>query len=186
MQRLSAFSMVTLDGFFAGADGDLSWAHRNDPEWNTFVAGNAGGGGTLLFGRKTYELMIQYWPTPMAMQNEPVVAERMNAFPKVVFSKTLDKASWSNTRLVRGDLPAEIRRMKRENGKGIAILGSGSIVSQLAQEGLIDEFQVVVYPVVLGRGKLLFDGVGKRLALKLTRTRAFANGNVLLCYEPAA
>ncbi len=186
MQRLSAFSMVTLDGFFAGADGDLSWAHRSDPEWNTFVAGNASGGGTLLFGRKTYELMIQYWPTPMAMRNEPVVAERMNALPKVVFSKTLGEATWSNTRVVKSDLAAEVRRMKKENGRGMAILGSGSIVSQLAREGLIDEYQIVVYPVVLGQGKLLFDGVSKRLPLKLTKTRAFANGNVLLCYEPAA
>ncbi len=186
MQKLSAFIMVSLDGFFAGADGDLSWAHRNDPEWNTFVQGNARGGGTLLFGRTTYELMTQYWPTPAAMQNEPVVAERMNNGPKVVFSKTLDRAAWNNTRLVKGDLAAEIRRMKKENREGIVILGSGSILSQLSQEGLIDEYQVVVYPVVLGQGKRLFDGVTRRVPLRLTKSRAFSNGNVVLWYEPAA
>jgi dihydrofolate reductase len=186
MQRLSAFTMVSLDGFFAGADGDLSWAHGSDPEWSTFVQGNARGGGTLLFGRKTYELMTQYWPTPAAVQSEPVVAERMNNGAKVVFSKTLREASWSNTRLVRGDLAAETLRLKEENGKGLAILGSGSIVAQLSQDGLIDEYQIVVYPVVLGGGKRLFDGLAKRLSLRLTRTRAFSNGNVLLCYEPAA
>jgi dihydrofolate reductase len=186
MQRLSAFTMVSLDGFFAGADGDLSWAHANDPEWNTFVQGNASGGGTLVFGRKTYELMTRYWPTPTAMRNEPVVAERMNSGPKVVFSRTIDEASWSNTRLVKGDLASEIRRMKKETGKGIVILGSGSIVSQLSQEDLIDEYQVVVYPIVLGEGKRFFGGVTKRVPLRLTKARAFSNGNVVLWYEQAA
>src|SRR5580698_6939639 len=101
MRRLVAFSQVTLDGYFAGANGDIRWAHKDkqDDEWNTFVAGNASSGGVLLFGRITYEMMASYWPTPMASANDPVLAERMNNRPKVVFSRTLDKASWNNTRL---------------------------------------------------------------------------------------
>ena len=110
-----------------------------------------------------------------------MVAEGMNKLPKVVFSRTLDKASWSNTKLVKGDLAAAMRKMKNEPGKDMAILGSGSIVSQLAQQGLIDEFQVMVNPVVLGKGRTMFDGVEKKLNLKLARTRSFGNGNVLLC-----
>jgi dihydrofolate reductase len=106
--------------------------------------------------------------------------------PKVVFSRTLDHASWNNTTLLKGDPAAEMRKMKQETGEGLAILGSGSIVSQLAQEGLIDEYQVVVNPVVLGKGRTMFDGVKDKLSLKLTKTRAFGNGNVLLCYEPMA
>jgi dihydrofolate reductase len=188
MRKLAAFSQVTLDGYFAGLNGDISWAHRDsqDAEWNAFVAGNASGGGLLLFGRITYELMASYWPTPYAIQNDPVVAERMNALPKVVFSRTLDQVSWSHTRLVKGGLAAEIRKMKNEPGEGMAILGSGSLVSQLAREGLIDEYQIVVNPVVLGTGRTLFGGVKEKLPLKLTKTRAFGNGNVLLCYEPVA
>jgi dihydrofolate reductase len=184
MGRLVVFNHVTLDGYFSDMNGDMSFAHKaaDDAEWNAFVAGNASGGGILLFGRITYDLMASYWPTPLAARNYPVVAERMNNLPKVVFSRTMEKAAWNNTNLLKGDIAAEVRKMKK--GEDMAILGSGSIVSQLAQEGLVDEFQIVVNPVVLGKGKTMFDGVNKRLNLKLTSTRAFGNGNVLLCYEP--
>ena len=188
MRKLAAFTQVTLDGYFAGTGGDISWAHKDkqDAEWNAFVEDNVQGGGTLLFGRITYELMASYWPTPLAIQNDPVVAVRMNQLPKVVFSRTLATASWKNTKLVHDSIAAEVRKMKKEPGTDMAILGSGSIVSQLAQEGLIDEFQIVVNPVVLGTGKTIFNGVKEKLALKLIKTRTFANGNVLLCYEPVA
>jgi dihydrofolate reductase len=188
MRKLSSFTQVTLDGYFTGRNGDLSWAHegQQDAEWNAFVAENASGDGPLLFGRITYELMVRYWPTSAAHENDPVVAEGMNSLPKVVFSRTLDKASWSNTRLVKGDLVTEVRKLKQEPGEGMAILGSGSIVSQLAQAGLIDEYQVVVKPVVLGEGRTLFEGIKHKLSLKLTKTRSFTNGNVLLSYEPRA
>lgn len=188
MPRLIVFNSTSLDGYFSDANGDMSFAHNpsDDPEWEAFVAGNARGEGRLLFGRITYELMARFWPTPLAAERMPVVAEGMNKLPKVVFSRTLDHASWSNTRLVKRDLAGEIRRMKKEPGPDIAILGSGSIVCQLAALGLIDEFQVVVVPVVLGKGRTMFDGTAHRMPLRLIRTRAFANGNVLLCYEPAS
>ena len=188
MRKLVVFNQVTLDGYFAGVGGDIGWAHKheNDEEWNTFVANNASTGGVLLFGRKTYELMASYWPTPQALKNDPLVAEHMNGLPKVVFSRTLDKASWSNTTLVKGDLTQEVRRLKQEAGDDMAILGSGSIVSQLAQAGLIDEYQIAVNPVVLGKGRTLFEGIKDPLALKLTNTRTFGNGNVFLSYEPMA
>jgi dihydrofolate reductase len=189
MRRLIVFNSVSLDGYFTDTSGDMSWAHKQDAEWNAFVKGNAGGGGTLLFGRKTYELMASYWPTPMAMKNDPVVAEAMNKLPKLVFSRTLDKAAWSNTTLVKDDMVAAVRKMKTDTGDGpgdgIVILGSGSIVSQLAQAGLIDEFQIALNPIVLGRGRTLFEGVKNKLNLKLTNSRTFQNGNAFLCYEPA-
>lgn len=186
MRKLVVFNNVTLDGYFTDRNGDMSWAHKDDPEWNAFAADNAKGGGTLLFGRITYEMMASWWPTPQAMTSMPAVAERMNNLPKVVFSRTLDKASWNNTKLVKKDIAAEVRRMKKEPGEGMAIMGSGTIVSQLADEGLIDEFQIVVNPIALGSGRTMFDGVKKKLNLKQTKTRTFGNGNVLLCYEPMA
>jgi dihydrofolate reductase len=175
---------VSLDGCFVDANGDMSWAHKNDPEWTAFVADNARGESVLVFGRITYEMMAGWWPTPQALQSMPAVAARMNSLPKVVFSRTLEQASWSNTTLVKSDLPAAVRKMKQEPGNDLVILGSGSIVAQLAQEGLIDEFQIALTPIVLGKGRTMFDGVRKRLNLKLTSSRAFANGNVFLRYEP--
>lgn len=191
MGRLISFVNVSLDGYFADENGDMSWAHQdpNDAEWRAFVEENASGGatsgGTLLMGRVTYDLMTQYWPTPVAQENDPVVAEQMNNMQKVVFSRTLKDASWNNTRIVDGDIADEVRKLKSETDGGMTILGSGSIVSQLADAGLIDQFQVVVQPVALGSGKSLFGGIKSRLGLKLTSTRTFKNGNVLLCYEPA-
>src|SRR5574341_433469 len=186
MRKLAVFDQVTLDGYFAGANGDIAWAYQGaaDAEWNAFVAENASGGGVLVFGRLTYDLMTAYWPTPLAHEQQPVVAERMNNLPKVVFSRTLDRATWQNTTLVKGDPAAELRRMKRQAGADMAILGSGSLVAQLAPEGLIDEYQIVVNPVVLGQGKTLFDGIKRPLALRPTKARVFGNGKVLLCYEP--
>jgi dihydrofolate reductase len=185
MRSLIVFNHVSLDGYFVDKKADMRWAHKQDPEWNEFVAGNARGGGVLLFGRVTYEMMASYWPTPMAAQNSPAVAEHMNNLQKVVFSRTLDKASWKNTKLVKGDLATEVRKMKQESGEGLVIMGSGTIVSQLAQEGLIDEFQIVVCPIVIGSGRTLFEGVTEKLNLKLTKSRTFGNGNVYTCYEPA-
>jgi len=185
MRKLSVFENVTLDGDFSGVGGDLSWAHTNDgdPEWNAFMSENASGGGVLLFGRITYDMMVNWWPTPQAMETMPVVAERMNNLPKVVFSRTMERAKWNNTRLVRDDIAATVRSMKKESGPDMVILGSGSIVSQLAQEGLIDAYQIVVNPIVLGGGRTMFEGVRNPLKLKLTGTRGFRNGNVLLDYE---
>jgi dihydrofolate reductase len=187
MRKLVVFNQVSLDGYFVDKDGDMSWAKNNqDPEFQAFTEENATGGGMLVFGRITYELMASYWPTPYAIKNDPVVAKRMNQLPKVVFSRTRDKVSWNNTELVKGDVATEIRKMKKESGPDMAILGSGSLIPQLAPEGLIDEYQIMVNPIVLGKGRTIFDGIKNKLHLKLTTTRPFQNGNVYLCYEPVA
>ena len=184
MRKLIVFNNVTLDGYFADVNGDMSWAHKQDPEWNAFVADNAKGDSELVFGRITYEMMASFWPTPQAIQSLPAVAEGMNRVPKVVFSRTLDKASWNNTKVVKADPAADIRQRKQAPGPDMAVMGSGSIVSQLAQEGLVDEFQLVVHAIVLGKGKSMFAGIRDKVRLKQTRTRTFGNGSVLLCYEP--
>jgi dihydrofolate reductase len=185
MARLMVFNQVSLDGYFVDSHGDMSWAHKDDDEWRAFAASNASGGGRLLFGRITYELMKSYWPTPLAMQNDPVVAESMNKAPKIVFSTTLKQPTWSNTRIIKGDLAAEVRKLKQEPEPDIAILGSGSIIAQLAGEGLIDEYQVVVNPIALGAGRTMFEGIREKLTLKPTLTRTFSNGNILIRFEPS-
>jgi dihydrofolate reductase len=192
MRKLIVFNHVSLDGYFVDRNGDMSWAKADhqDAEWNAFVAENASGGSSggsvLVFGRITYELMAGFWPTPFAIENMPDIAKAMNSMAKIVFSRTLEQASWNNTTLVKGDLAGEIRKLKQKSGGGLTILGSGSITSQLAPEGLIDEYQIVVNPIVLGEGRTMFEGIKERLSLKLIKTRAFRNGNALLCYGPMA
>jgi dihydrofolate reductase len=187
MQKLIVFNHVSLDGYFVDAHGSMSWAKMvdHDKEWNDFVAENAKGDGALVFGRNTYELMIRYWPTPMAVKNDAAVADRMNAMRKFVVSKTMDKATWNNTTLLKGDAGEEIRKLKKRTGEGMCILGSGRLVARLAEDKLIDEFRVVVNPVVLGKGRTMFEGTKGNLGLKPTKMRKFNNGCVFLCYEPA-
>jgi dihydrofolate reductase len=185
MGKLMVFNSISLDGYFVDMKGDMGFANNSTPdaEWEAFVNGNASGSaGTMVFGRITYDLMASFWPTPIAAHSNPVVAQRMNASRKVVFSRTMDKAAWINTRLVKEDLPGEIRRMKQEDGEGLVIFGSGSIVSQLTQCALIDEYQFIVVPIVLGKGRSMFAGIKGKLSLKLKQTRSFANGNVWLSY----
>jgi dihydrofolate reductase len=185
MRKLMVFNSVTADGYFTDKNNDMSWAHRpSDPEWDEFVAGNAQSGGELLFGRVTYEMMASFWPSDVAKKQFPTVAEGMNSSPKVVFSRTLNNVSWENTRLIKGNLADEVRKLKEEPGDHLVIMGSGSIISQLALEKVIDEYQMVVNPIVLGAGRTMFDGGKGKLKLKLTSSRTFHNGNVLLCYQP--
>jgi dihydrofolate reductase len=187
MPKLSVFNNVSLDGYFTDANGDMSWAHRQDPEWLEFVAGNASGGrGTLVFGRVTYDMMRSYWPTPMALEQNPVVAKAMNEMPKVVFSRTLREATWQNTQLITGDIAAEMRTLKERGANDMVILGSGSIVAQLAAADLIDEYQLVVVPVALGAGRTMFQGMPERKGLALKKTRSFGNGNIVSWYAPIA
>jgi dihydrofolate reductase len=185
MRKVHVFDNVSLDGFFVDAHGDMSWAHKHDDEWNAFASSNASGNAALLFGRVTYQMMAAFWPTPQAAEMLPAVAAGMNASEKIVFSRTLDSVSWQNTTLVKGDLVAEVTRLKQQPGPDLVILGSGSLVSQLTEARLIDEYQLVVNPVVLGRGRPLFETVTDRRTLVLRKTRSFRNGCIVLWYEPA-
>ncbi len=168
-------------------DGGGSWLRNPAPdaEWDALLARNATSEGQMLLGRITYEALSRHWTSPRATTVDSTVAAAMNAIPKVVFSRTLDKVSWNNARLVKSDMVAEVRKLKQEPGFDMVILGSGSIIRQLTHEGLIDEYQLVVVPVVLGEGRSMFQGLQKTLRLKLINQRCFANGNIILTYEPS-
>ena len=184
MRTVSVFNFISLDGCFEGpVKGDISW-HRHDDEGRAFSAEKLGLGNMLLFGRVTYDIMSSYWPSEVALRNDPVDAERMNGAEKIVFSRTLDKASWNNTTVMKDDIVGRVREIKRSEGRNMTILGSGSIVTLFAAHGLIDEYQFMVDPVVLGNGTRIFDGIGKQMELTLTGTRVFRNGSVLLSYKP--
>lgn len=183
MRKVFLFMMVSLDGFFEGPDHEIDW-HNVDEEFNEFAIQQLNEVDMLLFGRVTYQGMASYWPTPFAIENDPIVAGKMNSIPKIVFSTTLDKAEWHNSRLVKEHVAEEIAQLKQEQGRDLAIFGSSDLTASLLQTGLVDELRIMVNPVVLGKGKSLFKGIQDRVNLKLLNTKTFRSGNVLLYYQP--
>jgi dihydrofolate reductase len=184
MGKLSMYNFITLNGFYKGAREDISW-HQHGSEEMEYAEEGAQSGATLLFGRRTYDMMSSYWPTPQARQATPALAEAMNNAEKIVFSKSLKNAVWQNTTVVGGNIVREMKKLKKIKGKDMTILGSGSIVSLFAKNGLIDEYQIMVDPVSIPKGTPIFKGVRSHLNLNLVGTRTFKSGVVLLTYEPA-
>ncbi len=183
MRKVLLFMLVTLDGYFEGPHGELDW-HNVDEEFNEFARDQLNSVGVLLFGRRTYELMARYWPTPSATTNDPIIAKKMNAMPKIVFSTTLENAEWNNTRLIKANIAEEISKLKQQPGKDLIIFGSSNLAVSLIQMDLIDEYRIMVNPVVLGNGKPLFKGINDKRNLKLSKTKTFDSGNVLMYYRP--
>jgi len=180
MRKVRVFESISADGYFTDAGGDIGWAHASgqDPEFAAWVGKNAGSGGELLFGRKTYQMMEAFWPTPLAAEQMPEVAKGMNAAKKHVASRTI-QPTWRNTQLLQGDLTEAVRRLKASDGPPITVLGSGSVAAQLGEAGLVDEYQFVIVPVALGAGRTVFT---RGRNLRLVDQRAFPGGNVVVTY----
>jgi dihydrofolate reductase len=176
--------MVTLDGFYEGPNREIDW-HVVDDEFNTFAHALLARVDTLMFGRVTYQLMADFWPSKMALETDPVTAKFMNGLKKIVFSKTLKQVKWENTRLVNSDPVEFVTNLKNQPGKDLAIFGSSDLAIPLVQSNLIDEYWMLVNPIVLGNGKSLFKGLNERFNLKLVKTQIFHSGLVALIYEPA-
>jgi dihydrofolate reductase len=183
MRKIILFNLVTLDGFFAGPNGEIDW-HAVDEEFNTFAIEQLNTTGGLIFGRVTYQMMASYWPTPPALQDDPIVADKMNTLPKIVVSRTLETAEWNKTRLVKTKLAEELLKLKQQPGGDLFVFGSANLAATLIQHDLIDEYRLIVNPVILGSGIPLFKGIRQPLHLKWVQTKPFRNGNVLLVYQP--
>ena len=178
MRKLIASNLMTLDGFFEGPHG-LDWVVL-DADFFEYAGMMLREASTLLFGRKTYEHMAAHWPTAPADE----IANKMNHLPKLVFSRTLDKVEWNNSTLVKGDYAEEVLKWKQQDGQGdLVILGSAMLASHFLQFGLVDEYRVILNPVLLGEGKPLFPDIKKKMNLKLTRTKPLASGVIILYYE---
>jgi dihydrofolate reductase len=194
-RRIVMFNRVTTDGFFAGPDGNLDWVVP-DNEIDKAGAAAIPNFDTILFGRRTYEIFERFWPHAVddsstaadphdAARRSPEIramAVMLNEMTKVVFSKTLKTTTWKNSRLLREVEPGEIEAMKQQPGKDMIVFGSGSLVSQLTDRGLIDEYQFVVCPILLGSGRPLLSGVSKGLRLDLLAAKEYQSGNVVLRY----
>lgn len=183
MRRLVVFEQLSLDGYYMDRDGDMSWAKvGTDAESQAFATANASGDGILAFGRATYELMAANWPSDAMQSAMPEMAGHMNRRPKIVFSKSLREATWNNTAVVAEDPVTYLRRIKDEAGPDITILGSGRVVASLAPHGIIDEYQFMLCPRVLGSGRTLFEGVPEQMRFVLQSSRVFKNNKIFLTY----
>ena len=183
MKRLNSFTFITLNGFYKGVNEDISW-HQHGGEESEHATEGLRGDGILLFGRKTYEMMSSYWPTPAAMESAPDIAKGMNNAEKIVFSKTLKEAKWNNTRIIKENIVEEVKKLKESGNKNMTVLGSGSILNLLAENGLIDEYQFMIDPVVVGEGATVLQGKLKKLILKLKKSKVYKSGVILTYYEP--
>lgn len=183
MSKLIMWNLMTLDGFFDGAE---NWAL----DWHQYAWGEElermsieqlSAADMLLFGRVTYEGMAAYWKTAQGQ-----VATYMNSLPKAVFSRTLQAVDWQNTTLLKGDVKKEVEKLKRAGEKNIFVFGSGDLSATLLEQGLFDQYRICLVPVVLGSGKQLFGRGLSRLRLKLLESQPLASGSVLLRYQPYA
>ena len=185
MGNLHVILATTLDGFIAASDGGLDWIIMGDERADYMVEAieNA---DTLMLGRHSYQGFVSWRDVPndpRASDAEKAIGKRFNAMKKVVFSQSLEKADWQGTTILRDIVPEEIRKLKAESEKGIRLDGSISIVQQLTTLGLIDEYRLMVHPVVLGSGRPLFE---ERVDLELVGSEQFRSGVMVLTYEPAA
>jgi dihydrofolate reductase len=190
MGQINVFIQLTVDGFFAGPGGELDWFKgiAKDEEYEKYIHAQSQQGSGLIFGRTTYDMMKSYWPTPAAISTDPDMARVVNHSPKIVFSKKLKSVeegpNWKNVRLLHEIEPAGIRELEAETRGDFTTLGSGSVVRQLANLGLVDEYCLVVAPIVLGAGKRLFESF-RETGMDLLESRSFGNGLVVHRYEPA-
>ena len=180
MRKIIVSNMVSLDGYISGPNGEIDWFVW-DRELERHTRDLLETIDTILFGRVTYEMMASYWPNDT--ENDLYVRERMNSLTKIVFSRTLIRAGWKNASLARDIDPSKITRMKRMAGKNIVVLGSRSIVSALANLGLVDEYRILVNPVLIGKGVSMFSGLERRQDLKLMRTLQLGSGVAILTYQ---
>jgi dihydrofolate reductase len=183
MRKIILSNMVTLDGYFEGPNQSIDW-HHVDADFFETANVLLDSVDTHLFGRVTYQGMESYWTTEQAMKDDPVITAKMNDTPKIVFSRTLAKADWKNTRLIKDNVAEEVMKLKRGPGKDMVMFGSSNLAASFLDMGLMDEVRIYLNPVAIGDGTPLFKGLKNRVEFKLLNTQVFKNGNVLLIYQP--
>jgi dihydrofolate reductase len=186
MRRIVVTEFVSLDGVMedpGGAEGTrhAGWTFQfNDSEGMKYKLDETMDHAALLLGRITYEGFAAAWP---AMTDEVGFADKMNGMPKYVVSKTLERADWNNSTILRGDIAQEVSALKEQDGGDILVAGSASLVRELLVHDLVDEYRLMVFPIVLGSGKRLFAGEGDAATLKLVDVKPLKSGTVILTYH---
>lgn len=189
MGRIVVSEFITLDGVIEAPGGEESLGERSGwsiPYFNEetvkFKLDDLLASDALLMGRVTYQIHAAVWPS---MTDEEGFADRMNSLPKYVVSTTLEEVEWNNSRLIRGNIPEEVKKLKQEVQRDILIDGGSDLVNLLRQHDLIDEYRLLVHPVVLGKGKRLFQEGSQKHELRLMEARTLSTGIVALTYQPA-
>jgi dihydrofolate reductase len=195
MRRLFLQINVSLDGFIEDAAGEIDW-HFADAEFEEFINDTLRSIDAMVFGRVAYELLAEFWP---AAASDPEASARqlgqdprrhaeaarlMDELPKYVVSNRLERVSWRNSHIISGDVAGEITKLKEQPGGEIALFAGGQVASTFTRLRLIDEYRLIVNPVLLGAGKRLFQDGYERTGLRLRRTKPFASGAVVVYYEP--
>jgi dihydrofolate reductase len=188
MRKIKLQMQLSLDGFVSGPEGEMDWmVWEWDETLKNYVAGLTNSADTFLMGRATGEGMAVYWPTvtsnPESKEEEKWMAEKLNNLPKIVFSKTVTHINWTNVR-VANDIIEEVRELKKEPGKDILIYGGAGIVSSFIRENLIDEYHLFINPVIIGKGKAIFNNTRQTMPLKLVDTIKSNTGIIILQYVP--
>jgi dihydrofolate reductase len=184
MSKLIVSMMTSVDGYIEGPRRELDWTVESS-DFNAYCDDMLDGLHTMVFGRVSYEMMVKYWP---AAEDKPRdewerrFARKMNGAPKIVVSRTLERAEWKNTRVVRANLLEEMRALKKVE-KPSYVFGGAGVIRSLRELGLVDEWRVIVHPVVLGAGTPLFTGVDSAMRLKPIRTETFDSGVAVLAYS---
>lgn len=183
MAKLNAFTFISLNGFYKGMDEDIQW-HQHGSEEAEYSVESLKSGNTILFGRKTYEMMYSFWPTPMAYESFPEVAVGMNKARKIVISKSLTSADWQSTTIIRENLIDNIVKLKNTSQQNMTILGSGSILKQLSEANLIDEYQIMIDPIFIVGGQPILDNLKRHINLEMTKSHVLNSGTILVTYTP--
>jgi dihydrofolate reductase len=185
MRKIIVLSYLTMDGFTGSKDGSSDWIVWDDGV-NDYYKETQRTADAVLFGRATYEPFKAYWGTSKSSSEDREMVDYINQVRKIVFSRSLKTADWNNAEVVNEISPDKIKAMKQEPGKNILVMGSGSVVSQLENAGLIDEYRFISLPVILGEGKPYFTDLDNVLQLKLIETRKFDCGSILHRYQARA
>ncbi|MBD0310317.1 MAG: dihydrofolate reductase [Microcoleus sp. T1-bin1] len=185
MRQLKLQIQMSIDGYVAGPNGELDWMSWNpDDQFMQFINSLIDSSDTILLGRKMTDGFVSHWENIVNNNPDNLFAKKMVDTPKIVFTKTLDKSTWNNTTLAKGNLAEEIANLKKQNGKDIIVYGGAGFVSSLIKEGLIDEYHLIVNPAAIGNGMTIFKSLDRTQKFSPIESKLYAGGKTVLSYKP--